>query len=186
MNETTRPMIDNGSLTSKLRFLWDALRPSGHDAKIVPVVGDDRETFLLGTELRNSLEVAQERQELLNDLFAGEPAATLLVGLLMVFRASPGEKLPMLLKDIGEAYYRWQPLKADRPSRLEAFLVDWLSRSCQNAGIPSRISLVRPGERFDSARHYASMPGVEVIRVSGWIVLREDGKVYSKARVTAK
>ena len=69
---------------------------------------------------------------------------------------------------------------------MEAFLAEWLSASCRKARVPNRIGLVRPGERFDSARHYASTPGVEVVEVLGWTVLRENGKVYAKARVTVK
>ena len=48
------------------------------------------------------------------------------------------------------------------------------------------IELVHPGERFDSTRHNASQRGVEITQVLGWIVLRDNGKVYTKASVAVK
>ena len=48
------------------------------------------------------------------------------------------------------------------------------------------IELVHPGERFDSTRHNASKRGVEITQVLGWIVLRDNGKVYTKASVAVR
>jgi hypothetical protein len=48
------------------------------------------------------------------------------------------------------------------------------------------IELVHPGERFDATRHNASTRGVEITEVHGWIVLRDNGKVYTKANVTVR
>ena len=48
------------------------------------------------------------------------------------------------------------------------------------------IELVHPGQRFDSMRHNAAERGVEITQVFGWIVLRDNGKVYTKASVAVK
>jgi hypothetical protein len=173
-------------LADKMRAILGVLRSPQPLVVAIPAVDEDWLTAILGAELCGNPAIVSDRQKLLKDLFAGGPAATLLVGLLMVFRTLPSEKLPMVLKDIGEAYYRWQSLNANGPGPLEAFLAEWLSESCRKARVPCRIGLVHTGERFDSARHYASTPGVEVVEVLGWTVLRENGKVYAKARVTAK
>jgi hypothetical protein len=69
---------------------------------------------------------------------------------------------------------------------MEEALVQWLQRSCETAGIYNTIALVHPGERFDSARHTASSRGVEIREVHGWIVLRDNGRVYTKATVTVR
>jgi len=46
--------------------------------------------------------------------------------------------------------------------------------------------LVHPGQRFDAARHNAASRGVEIVAVHGWVVLREGGKVYTKATVAVR
>ena len=108
------------------------------------------------------------------------------MGSLLLFRSAAADKMPPLLKDIGEAFYRWQPKTSNRPSELEKALVEWLMRACDQAGMANTIELVNPGERFDSLRHNASRPGVEITQVLGWIVLRDNGKVYTKASVAVK
>jgi hypothetical protein len=69
---------------------------------------------------------------------------------------------------------------------LERALAEWLMRACDRAGMANTIELVSPGERFDSLRHNAPRPGVEVAQVMGWIVLRDNGKVYTKASVAVR
>ena len=69
---------------------------------------------------------------------------------------------------------------------MEQALVASLLRTCEQAGISNTIELVHPGERFDAARHNASERGVEVVRPLGWIVLRDNGKVYTKASVAVQ
>ena len=91
-----------------------------------------------------------------------------------------------LLKEIGEAFYRWQPKAQPGANRMEDALVAWLQRACEDAGIGNSIELVDPGERFDSSRHSADGRGVEIIEVRGWIVLRDNGKVYTKATVAVR
>ena len=169
-----------------MRRVWDIFRPPRPEFASDSGVHDDWQASILGLELCGNPAIAHERQQLINGLLAGEPAATLLVGLLLVFRAAPADTMPTLLKDLGEAYYRWQPRSTNRPGELEEFLAAWLSRTCHKVGTSNTIELVHPGERFDLARHHASMPGVEITQVLGWIVLRKNGKVYSKARVAVK
>jgi hypothetical protein len=91
-----------------------------------------------------------------------------------------------LLKDLGEAYYRWQPKTTPGNNLFEEALIGFLQRTCENAGIYNSIELVHPGERFDSSRHNASSRGVEIVQVLGWIVLRDNGKVYTKAAVEVR
>ena len=104
----------------------------------------------------------------------------------MVFRGSPPDRLPGLLKEVGEAYYRWQPLASHNDDPFRDELAAWLQRKCDEAGNPNTIELVRPGDRYDNRRHHAKQRGVEVDQVRGWVVLRENGKVYTKASVTVK
>ncbi|MDP6445647.1 MAG: hypothetical protein QF805_17755, partial [Pirellulaceae bacterium] len=67
---------------------------------------------LLGVELAEDYNVAADSQALLNGVWSGEPAAIGLVGQLLVFRSATIERMAQLLKDIGEAYYRWRPESA--------------------------------------------------------------------------
>ena len=102
---------------------------------------------------------------------------------LACFQSASAERLPKLLKEIGEAYYAWQPKRVPGANPLEEALTAWLQRTCEAAGIANTIELVHPGERFDATRHNASSRGVEIAEVYGWIVLRDNGKVYTKANV---
>jgi len=74
------------------------------------------------------------------------------------------------------------------PSKMETALAAWLKETCAEAGIANIIELGNPGERFDSTRHTASTRGggVEITEVLGWIVLRDNGKVYTKATVAVR
>ena len=109
-------------------------------------------------------------------MLSGEPAACSLAGQLLVFRSSPAEKMPTLLKDVGEAFYRWQPRTAPKPSEMERALVAWLQQDLRPGGSIQHDRVVHPGERFDSARHNATERGVEITEVLGWIVLRDNGR----------
>ncbi|MCE9545243.1 MAG: hypothetical protein K8T25_06965 [Planctomycetia bacterium] len=146
----------------------------------------DLELLTFGPELSANGSLADEREDLLTDAMNGEPAALSLCGAIMLFRGATGERLPLLLKDIGEAWYGWRPTTADGPDDLRDELCGWLQRKCAEAGVPNVIELVRPGDRFDSKRHHARQPGVEVVDVGGWVVLRDNGKVYTKAAVTVR
>jgi len=141
------------------------------------------EWAILGSDLAQQPALAFQRQQLLNGVLEGDPGACALAGQLLVFQSAPPERLPQLLKDIGEAFYRWQPKTSPGTNPVEESLVRWLQRTCETAGIYNTIVLVHPGERFDSTRHTATSRGVEITEVHGWIVLRDNGKVYTKAAV---
>ena len=170
-----------------LRAIIDILRPPQKEGASAgaPVSGDWQEA-LLGGELAHNTALNLDKNQLLNGVLNGDPGACGLTGSLLLFRSAPADKMPPLLKDIGEAFYRWQPRTSNRPSELEKALVEWLMRSCDQAGMANTIELVNPGERFDSLRHNAPRPGVEITQVLGWIVLRDNGKVYTKAAVAVK
>jgi len=144
------------------------------------------EWAILGSDLAQRPELAFQRQQLINGVLEGNSGACALAGQLLVFQSAPAERLPQLLKDIGEAFYRWHPKTTSGTNAMENALVQWLKRSCESAGIYNTIALVHPGERFDAARHTASSRGVEITEVHGWIVLRDNGKVYTKATVTVQ
>jgi|GEM_PF-2115828 len=148
-----------------------------------PTVSPDLLRALLGQQLAEDPQLEAARQSLFDDLLSGKGAARALLGTLLVFWSSPPEKMPTLLKDIGEAYYRWRPKTRPQTDKFEQTLARCLERSCQEAGIYNSIGLVNPGERFDSNRHTSEQRGVEITEVRGWVVLRNDGKVYSKALV---
>ena len=114
-----KPVINSGIFANKIRSLWDFVRPPQPEMTATSAVQYDWQAAILGPELCGNPTIAHERQQLLSGLLAGEPAATSLVGLLLVFRAARAEKMPMLVRDLGEAYYRWQPRNTNRPSELE-------------------------------------------------------------------
>jgi hypothetical protein len=145
----------------------------------------DWQQAVLGRDLAETPGLDRQRQRLLAGFLQGDAAAGALLGQLIVFRSSPAEKMPTLLKDIGEAYYRWSP-RSGRADEMENALVAWLQRACGAAGMPNTIELVYPGQRFDSMRHNAAERGTEITQVFGWIVLRDNGKVYTKAAVAVK
>jgi hypothetical protein len=170
-----------------LREILNILRPPQPEAAAEgPAVGGDWQEAILGGELAHNPALSADKNQLLKGVLSSDPGACGLVGSLLVFRSAAADKMPPLLKDIGEAFYRWQPKTSNRPSELEKALSEWLMRSCDQAGMSNTIELVNPGERFDSARHNASRPGVEITQVLGWIVLRDNGKVYTKASVAVK
>ena len=138
---------------------------------------------LLGDELSQLRSIEGQRQKLLTGLLSGQDAARALVGQILVFQAARAEQIPQLLQDLGEAYYRWQPKGRPGASPLEKALAGWAERRCEAGGVTNRIELVDPGQRFDTTRHNSTTRGVEVDAVWGWVVLRDNGKVYTKAAV---
>ena len=172
-----------GQVDSGMQRLADLLSPE-NVAEAAPAAGiAEWEQTILGQDLAQDPALAFQRQQLIGGVLEGNPAACSLAGQLLVFRSAPAERLPQLLKDLGEAYYRWQPKTASGITPIEEALVGWLRRSCEAAGIFNTIELVHPGERFDATRHTAASRGVEITEVRGWIVLRDNGKVYTKANV---
>ncbi len=182
-----------GSLDAGLQNLAQWLRPaepvSPQQPDAQPASDSDWQRIIFGAELAEHPGLDSQRQQLLGGLMEGDPGACSLIGQLLVFRSAMTEKLPPLLKEIGEAYYRWQPkTRPDSPRNdpLEQVLVDWLKETMHEAGIANTIELAHPGQRFDSTRHTAATRGVEITEVRGWIVLRDNGKVYAKASVVVK
>ena len=144
------------------------------------------EATLLGPELCNIAYLAQDRQALLAGLMRDHPPAQALVGQVLAFRACGDERRAQLLKEVGEAYYAWRPEFAQGEDAFREALIGILTAGCQAIGVNNSIELVRPGDRFDSKRHNAKSRGIEITDVYGWIVLRENGSVYTKASVAAK
>jgi hypothetical protein len=171
-------------LDATLQMIAAHFQPQSEPAS-GPATSGQWEYAILGNELAEQRGVDQQRQRLLNGVIEGDPAACALVGNLLVFRSVAAEKMPTLLKDVGEAYYRWSP-RGGRDDEFEKALVAYLQRACEQAGMSNTIELVHPGERYDSTRHNASERGVEITQVFGWIVLRDNGKVYTKASVAVK
>lgn len=169
-----------------LHYLADHLRPQEPDeTQATPAGNSDWQRAILGSDLVGNTTLEYHRQQLLSGVLDGNPDAAALVGQLLVFRSAPTEKLPTLVKDLGEAYYRWQPKQraGSGNNPMETALVAWITETLQDAGIPNSIELVHPGERFDSTRHTATSRGVEITAVRGWVVVRDNGRVYTKALV---
>ncbi|MBC8874133.1 MAG: hypothetical protein H8E44_32240 [Planctomycetes bacterium] len=120
---------------------------------------------------------------LLADVHVGDNDAVGLMGHLLDFRSATGERKPRMLKDVGEAFYRWKP--TDDTTLRDALIV-WIHAQLDAVGINNRIEIVQVGDRYDMQRHNAKERGIEVGDVYGWIVLRENGKVYSKASVSVR
>jgi hypothetical protein len=165
-----------------------SLYESAYDVQSPAPTGDGAQwgAILLGYELGEAPHIEVEREALLADMRAGQQAALGLIGQLLLFRSATAERLSPLLKDIGEAYYRWEAESAGGCSGFRDELIHWLQNTCAAAGLPNSIELVRPGDRFDASRHNARERGAEVVRVSGWVVLRDNGKVYTKANVAVR
>lgn len=141
---------------------------------------------ILGAELCGRIDLAAHRDAFLRDFFAGEAAARTLAGQLLLLHAANAEELPERLRHVGEAYYRWRPRASTAEDSLETALAEMLTARAEAAGLRNSIQLVRPGDRFDSTRHVASGRGLEISEVHGWVVLRDQQKVYTKAAVTVK
>lgn len=128
--------------------------------------------------------IESERQYLLQGILAHDAASCYFGGILMMFQASNPEKMVLLLKDVGEAFYRWaNAIPGYNVEQFEDVLARWAQWLCESAGLANRIELVMPGQRFDSSRHNAVNRGATIARVHGWVVLRGNGSVYSKALV---
>jgi len=145
---------------------------------------NDWDVVVFGPVLAAHDGTADGRAALLAGAIAGKSRAAALVGQLMLFQASEDRRAQML-KDIGELYYRWRPDANNDPDGLRAVLVEQLMRRCDEAGNGMKIDLVRPGDRFDSTCHNAADKGAEITAVFGWVVSRENGKIYTKASVAA-
>lgn len=175
-------------LNDKLHELAERLGSSqaAEETEPTTVSSAEWERAILGPDLAAAPALAVQRLQLIDGILGGDPGACSLAGQLLVFQSAAAERLPQLLKDIGEAYYRWQRKTRPGTSPMEGALVQWLQRRCEAAGIANTIEIVHPGERFDASRHHATSRGVEITEVHGWIVLRDNGKVYMKATVSVR
>ncbi len=145
------------------------------------------ESIWLGDPMTSLPGIDADRRALVAGLRCGEPAAGVLVGTMLVFRNSTPDRMAQMLKDIGEAYYRWRPETAATHDLFRQSLIESLHSLCESASVFNRIELVQPGDRFDSTRHHCkTRGGMEVAEVQGWVVLRENGKPYTKANVTVQ
>lgn len=148
---------------------------------------EDRwERALFGEELCQNPELATIRQDLLEEMLSGVGEARALAGQMMLVQSASAEQMPELLKSVGQAYYRWRPRTGAGDEPLERALVSWLTKRAEAVGLRNKIQLVHPGSRFDATRHLAAERGVEIVAVHGWVVLRNNGKVYTKANVSVK
>ncbi len=139
--------------------------------------------ILFGENLHAEPSVAHLSGSLLADVYAGDCQAIALAGQVMTFRTGSAEQKARLLKDVGEAFYAWRPRGDD--SLLQP-LIAWVHAELDAVQLGNRIMVVQVGDRYDMQRHHAKQPGVEVADVYGWIVLRDNGKVFSKASVAVK
>lgn len=142
------------------------------------------EAIVFGQDLAYHESLPPQRQALLADVRRADENAIGLVGQVLCVRAATMDRLPTLLKDVGEAWFRWRPDQHGAPDPLRDALIAWLHSRLEAVGLGNRIELVRVGDRYDSKRHNAKTRGVEVTGVHGWVVLRDNGNVYTKATVT--
>ncbi len=139
---------------------------------------------LLGSELCADERLTASVNWLESGVLANNPDALFLIGQLLVFRFTNSDRKPPLLKEVGEAFYRCFPKTCDDQNLFEETLAEWLRRQCDAAGLPNTIELVHPGERYDPNKHApVERGGVEIVSVLGWVVLRDGGRVFSKAAV---
>jgi len=148
-----------------------------------PVAALDWEQVLLGPALAGEPTVAADRRRLFEDCRQADLAATGLVGRWMMFRAAPAEDLAALISELGEAWYRWSNQFAEEPTALRDALMTEIIGQCAVAGVANTVELVRVGDRFDRTRHQAAEHGLQVTQVNGWVVLRHNGSVYTRAQV---
>lgn len=139
--------------------------------------------IVFGEHARGNSSISHLSGSLLGDVYQGDQQAIALTGQLMAFRSGTAEQKARLLKEVGESFYAWRPQGDD--DLLQA-LIDWVHGELDAVQLGNRIQVVQAGDRYDMQRHNAKQPGVEVADVFGWIVLRDNGKVFSKANVAVK
>jgi hypothetical protein len=170
---------------SEFDFARTAAGPSAPAGTDDMVDTDDMDEVLLGPALAGETHYG-DRSELIQGIYQNDDAALSLVGQVMIFRGASPERRPQLLKEIGEAFYRWRGAPAMGDDDFRDYLVAYLVSECEASGVPITVELVQVGDRYDSKRHQAKQRGVEVAGVEGWVVLRGSGRVYTKATVVLK
>jgi hypothetical protein len=152
----------------------------------IPVTGGaggNWSQIIFGDQLKADPGIGSLSGALLSEVQANVDDAVGMLGYLLAFRSADQERKPKLLKELGEAFYLWKP---DGSPRLLGPLINWVHAVLDRAGINNRIDLVQVGDRYDMQRHNAKERGAEVSAVAGWVVLRDNGKVYSKANVSVR
>ncbi|HEV7283116.1 MAG TPA: hypothetical protein VGN57_23115 [Pirellulaceae bacterium] len=145
---------------------------------------DEWKRLILGQELCDDPALAAGREQLFAALWNGDEDARSFAAHVSLALAANQERLPPTLKDLGEAYYRWRPRTSSVEDPWERGLVAWVGRRCLSEGLRNSVELVVPGERFDPRRHQADdRGGGRVASVLGWVVLRDNGNVYARAKV---
>ena len=157
--------------------------PTGIPVNPAAMAGGNWSQIIFGEQLSADPSISYLSGSLLSDVYAGDPTALGLVGQLLGFRSANAERKPKFLKDLGEAFYRWKPV-GDPPVREP--LIIWVHALLGADGLTNRLEIVQVGDRYDMQRHNAAERGVEVADVFGWVVLRDNGKVYSKANVSLR
>jgi len=174
-------------LDAKLSEIITILRPPQPDVQEQKSVGDDADwqVAIFGPEMSADPVLENYRRHLLEGMITGDEGARTFAGQLLVFRSARTDALPQMLKLLGEAFYTWLPKTTQDPNPMEQALVRWVNDYCYNAGIGNTIEVITPGERFDNQRHTSTnrSGGVEIQCVRGWVVVREGGRVYTKATV---
>jgi hypothetical protein len=145
--------------------------------------GGNWSSILFGENLHAVRSVSHLSGSLLADVYAGDSQAVGFAGQLMTFRTGTAEQKARLLKDVGEAFYAWKP-HGEAP--LLEPLIDWVHAELDEVQLGNRIMVVQVGDRYDMQRHHAKQPGIEVAEVYGWVILRDNGKVFSKASVAVR
>ena len=149
-------------------------------------VDDDKrnwENIILGSQLGQSDSLQVLRDVLQAAVFAKEEAARAFAAHLLLVQAIGPTEAAERLRDLGEAFYRWRPRANEKPDEIEQAVVDCINHYLASANVKNRIMLVNPGERFDKQKHLSATRGLNVTEVFGWIVLRENQTVYTKAKV---
>ncbi len=163
-----------------------SVQPQPARAGSIPATGPgggNWSQIIFGDQLKADPGIGSLSGTLLSEVYANEADAIGLLGYLLAFRSADQERKPKLLKELGEAFYLWKP---DGSQRLLEPLIHWVHATLDQAGINNRIEVVQVGDRYDMQRHNAKERGAEVYGVAGWVVLRDNGKVYSKANVSVR
>ena len=132
-------------------------------------------------------ELTECGEKWITDLLAGRPDAVVLTGQWLQVRAADDKQFPNLLRQLGEAFYRWSPKTKAADDPLEKTLIRTLNDRARELGLRNSIEPVSPGDRFDANRHnpQPGQRGMTVDAVLGWIVMRDD-RVFAKATVSVK
>ncbi len=145
----------------------------------------------IGDELAGDPSCQAACDDLIREHLGGQSAATSLLGHWMTFRTVTPDRLPILMRQIGESFYAWRPRTQsgtmdDDP--MESALVRAIHSRCERNGVRNKVEVLRPNARFDSSRHEtdAGQGGTTVVEVRGWLVLKGDGAVIYRAKVAAR